>query len=160
MQAQSDGADGAASFRDRGPGPAGGISVVRTLPIDAALVNTVLLGLRRDTAGSSAGWSLGGRGSAEVDVDFLRAPTQPASWTTSARLWDPEAIAVVRAAVDLTAVSADACELAIRPDIPLTAWWSERLPALLELARAALDELAEELLWHATRDGIAARDVP
>ena len=30
------------------------------------------------------------------------------------------------------------------------------MPALLDLAHAALDELAEELLWHATRDGVAA----
>jgi hypothetical protein len=27
---------------------------------------------------------------------------------------------------------------------------------LLEIAQAALDELAEELLWQATRDGVAA----
>ena len=38
-----------------------------------------------------------------------------------------------------------------------TPWWTTRTPALLDLAHAALDELAEELLWHATRDDVATQ---
>jgi hypothetical protein len=136
---------------------AGGISVVRTLPIDPAIVNGALLALRRDTPGSATGWSLGGRGSAEVDVDFLRTPDP--TWTATARLWDPQAMAVVRAVVDLSVVEPDTCELSIRPNLPLPPWWSERVPALLDLARAALDELAEELLWHATREGVPGHEL-
>jgi len=139
---------------------AGGISVVRTLPIDPAIVNGVLFALRRETPGSVTGWSLGRRGSVEVDVDFFRTGTPDASWTTTARLWDPQAVAVVRAVVDLTAVEPDSCELSIRPELPLSPWWSARMPALMDLARAALDELAEELLWHATREGVASHDLP
>ena len=137
---------------------AGGISVVRLLPIDPALVNSMLLGLRRDTPGQAAGWSLGRRGSAEVDVDFFRTGATEPTWTATARLWDPDAVAVVRAVVDLTVTRPDGCELAIRPNLPLSPWWSARMPALLDLARAALDELAEELLWHATRDGLTSHD--
>jgi hypothetical protein len=139
---------------------AGGISVVRQLPIDPALVNGMLLGLRRDTPGSAAGWSLGRRGSGEVDVDFFRTGAPDPTWTTTARLWDAEALAVVRAVVDLTVTGPDSCEVSIRPNLPLAPWWSSRLPALVDLARAALDELAEELLWHATRGGIASHDLP
>jgi hypothetical protein len=139
---------------------AGGISVVRALPIDPAIVNGMLLGLRRDTHGSATGWSLGRRGSAEVDVDFFRTGAPVPTWTATARLWDPQAVAVVRAVVDLTVVEPDACELSIRPNLPLSPWWSARMPALLDLARAALDELGEELLWHATREGLATHDLP
>jgi hypothetical protein len=139
---------------------AGGISVVRQLPIDPALVNSMLLALRRDTPGSAAGWTLGRRGSAEVDVDFFRTGAPEPTWTATARLWDAEAVAVVRAVVDLTANDPDGCELSLRPNLPLSPWWATRMPALLDLARAALDELAEELLWHATRDGLASQDLP
>ena len=139
---------------------AGGNSVIRALPVDPAIVNGMLLGLRRDTPGSAAGWSLGGRGSAEVDVDFFRTGAPDPTWTTTARLWDPQAVAVVRAVVDLVVVVPDGCELSIRPNLPLSPWWSSRMPALLDLARAALDELAEELLWHATREGQPSHELP
>ena len=107
----------------------GTLSVARALPIDAALVGDVLVRLRRDTCGTTMRWTLGERGSAELDVDFFPVffgfvsnRVGPA-WTTSARLWDPEAVAVASAVVELTAVSTDTCELAIRPDVPLTPWW-------------------------------------
>ena len=68
---------------------AGGINVVRQLPIDPALVNSMLLGLRRDTPGSATGWSLGRRGSAEVDVDFFRTGAPEPTWTATARALGP-----------------------------------------------------------------------
>jgi hypothetical protein len=140
----------------------GSICVTRALPIDAALVGTVLGNLRRDTPGSSTAWTLGGRGSAQVDVDFypvistlnISSGNSPQiespAWTTSARLWDPEAIAMMHAVVEVRVVAMDTCEIAIRPDLPLTPWWEARIPALLDLCQAAVDELAEELLWHAS----------
>jgi hypothetical protein len=57
--------------------------------------------------------------------------------------------------VEVRAGTIDTCELTLRPAIPLSAWWTARTAALLDLARAALDELGEELLWHATRDDVA-----
>jgi hypothetical protein len=136
----------------------GNINAARSLPIDAALIGDVLRRLRRDTRGSAASWMLGTHGSAEIDIDFfpVAAPTDVPAWTTTARLWDPEAVAMVRATIELTAVAADSCTLTARPDVPLTPWWSARMPALLGLSLAALDELAEELLWHATRDNASA----
>ena len=140
----------------------GSICVARALPIDAALVGTVLGHLRRDTRGSSTAWTLGSRGSAQVDVDFypvistlnIASENDPQvespAWTTGARLWDPEAVAMVKAVIAVTVVTPDTCEITIHPDMPLTPWWEARTPALLELAQATIDELAEELLWHAS----------
>jgi len=141
----------------------GNIRVARALPIDAALVGDVLVRLRRDTPGSTMGWTLGDRGSAELDVDFFPvffgfvSTTAGPAWTTTVRLWDPAAVAVALAVVELLAVSTDTCELAIRADLPLSPWWAAHRRALVDLATATLEELAQELLWQATRDGVAAR---
>lgn len=138
---------------------AGGIFVARALPIDAALVGDVLIRLRRDAPKSVARWTLGGRGVAELDADFFPILTatdaDTPAWSTTARLWDPEGVAMLQVIVELRAVAVDGCELTVRPVLPLAPWWSARLDALLDLAHATLDELAEELLWHASRDGIA-----
>jgi len=136
----------------------GNITAARTLPIDAPLIGDVLRRLRRDTRGAAARWMLGAHGSAEIDIDFFPVitPGDAPAWTTTARLWDPDAVAMVRVTIELTAASADTCTLTARPDLPLAPWWSARTPALLDLALATLDELAEELLWHATRDNASA----
>src|SRR6478736_6669958 len=138
---------------------AGGISVARAIPMDAALARDVLRRLRRDTAGSVARWTLGGHGVAELDVEFFpilaAAEAANPAWSTTARLWDTDGVALVHVVIELRAVAADGCELMLLPEVPLAPWWSMRLPALMDLAHAALDELSEELLWHATRDGVA-----
>ena len=138
---------------------AGGISVSRALPIDAALIPNVLIRLRRDAAGAVSRWTLGDRGTAEVDVEFFpivseAGPTTP-GWSTTARLWDADGIAMLGAIVEITAATVDTCELTLRPAAELAPWWTARVPALADLAHAALDELSEELLWHATRDDVA-----
>ena len=138
---------------------AGGISVARALSIDAALIPNVLIRLRRDVPGAVARWTLGDRGAAEVDVKFFPIvsesdPATPA-WSSTARLWDPSGIAMLGAAVEITTAAIDTCELTLRPATDLAPWWTARLPALTDLAHAALDELSEELLWHATRDDVA-----
>jgi hypothetical protein len=138
---------------------AGGICVARALPIDAALLRDVLIRLRRDVPGAVARWTLGGRGAAEVDVEFMPvlsetgAPTP--AWSSTARLWDPEGVAVLQMVIEVGTATVDTCQVILRPSAPLAPWWESRLPALLDLADATLDELAEELLWHATRDDIA-----
>lgn len=140
---------------------AGGISVARALPIDAALLRDVLIRLRRDAAGSVTRWTLGELGVAEVDVAFFPILTAAGAaipaWSSTARLWDTDGVALVHVAIELRAVGADGCELTLHPEATLAPWWSDRLPALLDLAHATLDELAEELLWHATRDGVATQ---
>ena len=138
---------------------AGGICVARSLPIDAALVRDVLIRLRRDVPGGVARWTLGERGAAEIDVDFfpiLTATGDPSpAWSSAARLWDPDGVAMFPTVVEIRAGASDTCELTLRPTAPPAPWWTARTPVLLDLAHAALDELGEELLWHATRDDVA-----
>jgi hypothetical protein len=137
----------------------GGISVARTLSIDAALVPNVLIRLRRDVPGGVARWTLGGRGSAEVDVEFFPTVSEAGAagpvWSSTARLWGPVGVAMLAAVAEILTQAVDTCELVLRPATDLAPWWTARLPALLDLAQAALDELGEELLFHATRDDVA-----
>ena len=138
---------------------AGGICVARSLPIDAALVRSVLIRLRRDVPGGVVRWTLGARGAAEIDVDFFPIltvgdDTIPA-WSSTARLWDPDGMAMLPAVVEIRSGTVDTSELTLRPATPPAPWWTARTPALLDLAGAALDELGEELLWHATREDLA-----
>ncbi len=115
-----------------------GSSVARVLPIDGALLGDVLLRLRRDYANSALRWTLGDR------------PV----WTTTARLWAGTGLAVTAAIVHCVATAADEVHLTLEATLPPTAAWGKDGRELSDLARATLDELAEELLWHATRVGL------
>lgn len=138
---------------------AGGISVTRSLAIDGALVPSVLTRLRRDVPGGVARWTLGDRGSAEIDVAFFPIVAESGAvdpvWSSTARLWDPDGLAMLATVVEIRSVSVDTCVLTLRPATDLAPWWEARRPALVRLAHGALDEVAEELLWHASRDGVA-----
>lgn len=131
----------------------GSISVARTLPIDGALLADVLLRLRRDAGAAALHWTLGDRGAVEVDVNFT---TSGAAYTAAARVWDPSGLAVAGVTLRLEASAVDAVDLTIEPTSALTPWWQERMPQLLDLTHAVVDELSEELLFHAARAGIAA----
>jgi hypothetical protein len=119
----------------------GNIVVERTLPIDGALLGDVLLRLRRDAHGAVVHWTLGDHGTAEVDVNFT---SDGPSWHSSARVWERNRLAVINVEFRLTRVAEDTVvlRLATGAEVP-------------ELMRALLDELAEELLWHATRAGVS-----
>jgi hypothetical protein len=129
----------------------GGMSVARTLPIDGALLGDVMLRLRRDTSSGRLRWTLGNRGAAEVDVCFTSAGP---AWTTTARLWSHAGMVVTPARLQLLATAEDEVRLTLEPLLPAAPAGSRQGCDLLDLARAALDELAEELLWHATRAGL------
>src|SRR5215212_1185689 len=129
----------------------GTISVTRTLTIDSALLGDVLLRLRRDAGPGPLRWTLGDRGAAEIDVKFISSGT---TWTTTARVWDAGGLAVAGVALRLDPASTDTVLLTLQPTSALTPWWQERAEELLELAHAAIDELSEELLWHASRTGV------
>jgi hypothetical protein len=133
---------------------AGVISIGRTLPIDGALLDDVMLRLRRDSVTPALCWTLGKLGGAEVDARFTS--TGP-SWTTEARLWSHAGRAVTAATLHLEATGADEVRLTLEPVIPAARAGDFQNWELLDLARAAVDELAEELLWHATRAGLTNR---
>ncbi len=135
----------------------GSILVERELPIDGALVGPCLLRLRRDTAGPSCTWTLGGHGAAELDVHFRRAGDPDGgtgAWSAGGRLWEPDRLAVATVVVELWP-STDRCVLRILLGTPPPprAWRGPEHLAIL--AGALATELAEELLWHASRPGPA-----
>jgi hypothetical protein len=127
--------------------------VERLLPIDGALLSEVLLRLRRDSVASALRWTLGTRGVAEVDVSFTTEGTQ---WTTQARLWNHTGLAVAAATLRVEATAVDEVCVTLEPTLPPAQTWGTAAGELTLLAQAAVDELAEELLWHATRAGISA----
>ena len=128
----------------------GSLSVARTLPIDSALLGDVLLRLRRDAADGVLCWKLGGRGSAEIDVGFTSVG---ADWTASGRIWDPAGLALAAVTLRLESSADDTVELTLQPARTLPSGWQTRPAAFADLARAVVDELAEELLWHGARAG-------
>ena len=125
------------------------IGVQRTLPIDGALLGEVLLRLRRDSPASVLRWTLGGRGAAEVDVCFTSDGPQ---WITTARLWNETGIGLAMTAATLRVVASSADEVCVTLEPAPPAG-----PEVSSVARAAVDEFAEELLWHATRAGLTPR---
>jgi hypothetical protein len=129
----------------------GGIKVARTLPIDGALIGDVLLRLRRDAQSASVRWSLGERGAVEVDVNFV---SDGPAWCATGRIWDRSGLAVALVAWRLDARTDNDVELTVMPAADLSPWWQTRVPDLLDLMHAAVNELAEELLWHAARAGV------
>jgi hypothetical protein len=129
------------------------ISVTRTLAIDGALLGEVLLRLRRDAGSGPLRWTLGDRGVAEVDVKFTSVAN---TWTTSARVWDAGGLAVAAVALRLDYTGTDAVQLTLQPTSALTPFWQVREEELLELAHATIDELSEELLWHASHTGVTS----
>jgi hypothetical protein len=131
----------------------GGVSVERSLPIDGALLGDVLLRLRRDSPASALRWTLGDRGAAEIEVSF--ASDGPA-WTSKARLWNYAGLGMTNATVRLVPVAPDEVRLTLEP-APTSMSGDDAL-SMSDLGQATVDELAEELLWHATRAGLTFRD--
>jgi hypothetical protein len=124
--------------------------VAHRLPIGAGELERVLLRLRRDSIDQQISWSLGDHGECELEATFLRvASGGPPTWATRGRLWDRSQLAVAPVAIVITALDDDECELATRPG-SLSPWWRRNPVKYSRLARAALEELAQELLWCAT----------
>jgi hypothetical protein len=133
----------------------GGISVERDLPIDGALLGDVLLRLRRDSPASALRWTLGDRGAAEVEVAFA---SEGPSWTTRARLWNYAGLGMTTATVRLEPVAPDTVRMTLEPTISAGSPTGDDELSMSDLGQATVDELAEELLWHATRAGLTFRD--
>jgi hypothetical protein len=132
--------------------PGDGIYVERTLPIDGALLSEVLLRLRRDTEGSTIRWTLGDQGAIEIDVNIVSAGN---AWTTTARL--ACGLALVPATLQLAPLADDEVEVKLEAQQPTPEWLVTRHRELAALAHAAINELAEELLWHGARAGVASQ---
>jgi hypothetical protein len=127
--------------------------VARSLPVDGALVSDILLRLRRDAGAPMVRWTLGENGAVEVDVNFT---SDGPRFTTSGRLWDRTGLALLNITFALAVSAPDTAQLSLELPDDCPPWWQARREQLDALAHAALDELSEELLWHAARAGVAA----
>lgn len=126
----------------------GTLDIERTLPFAPALVPDVLGQLWRATAASPLRWTLGDRGTAGIDLPFVPAngTRGPARWKSNARLWTRAGSEPVVVVISLRGRGDDAVDLTLR----LADGQRERTEDM-DLARALVAELAEELLWHASR---------
>jgi hypothetical protein len=127
------------------------IEVTRTLRLDTASFADALVGLRREMAGLSQHWNLGDRGSFELD-SRLSPPARRSLGRSdlTGRLWNTagDAIAPVR----ITATSDDLVTVvALLPNGTAGSWFETHLHEHVGLAHAAVDELCEELLYHASQ---------
>jgi hypothetical protein len=134
------------------------IELTRRLPIDGGSLADVLARLRAETSGTILRWNLGARGSCEIDVSFSGRPAEGIGFTTSAKFWGPGRVAGASVQVVLVACEDDESQLEFHPAATVGDWWCDHISAFLDLAHAALEELAQELLWqHArVRDELAS----
>jgi hypothetical protein len=146
VQASLDAADGCCM--ERGTSELGTLDIERTLPFAAALLPDVLGRLWRATAASPLRWTLGDRGTAGIDLPFVATNGTPGEsrWKSNARLWSVAGREPVVVVITLRGRGEDAVALTLR----IADGQRERAEDL-DLARALVAELAEELLWHASR---------
>jgi hypothetical protein len=152
VQAPLDAADGC-SVEGRST-ELGTLDIERTLPFAPALLPDVLGRLWRATAASPLRWTLGDRGTAGIDLPFVSTNGTHGNlrrWNSNARLWSVAGSEPVVVVIGLQARSDHAVDLTLR----LADGQRERADDR-ELARALVAELAEELLWHASRHEAAA----
>jgi hypothetical protein len=101
--------------------------------------------------------SLGERGSFELGGDVVEvergARGRRVGIHLAGRIWDPSGTRMTGVDIEVHAAPGGSVEIGISPSQRLPEWFRERdLEHWTELARAALDEVCEELLWHAGHD--------
>jgi hypothetical protein len=125
-------------------------SQARRLPIDAEHLARVVARLRLDVTTAALSWSLGERGNCEVDVSFAPfAHPHGIGFTTTALVWNP--FTAARLDVRLEPCADGESQLTMRPAEPATRSWADANRGDHELVEAALEELAQELLWQHSR---------
>ena len=127
------------------------ISITRRMPIDAGMLAAVLARLRAETSGTIASWGLGERGSCDLDVTFRAAGTRSTAFETAAVLWNPSRNASAPVTVTASVCEAGESQLEIHPASPVGDWWRVHSGAYVDLAHAALEELAQEMLYQHAR---------
>ena len=127
------------------------IEVTRTLRLDNASFADALVGLRREMAGLSQHWNLGSRGSFELDARMSASARRSLGRSDlTGRLWNAEGNALVP--VRITAKSDELITVvALLPNGNAGTWFAAHVHEHVDLAHAAVDELCEELLYHASQ---------
>jgi hypothetical protein len=134
------------------------ISIARRLPIGADALAPVLARLRAETSGTTLRWNLGERGSCGVEVTFTRKingaglnGAGTGGFVSSASLSATGHDGSATVVVSLVGCDSQESQLEFHPATTIGDWWAAHLPAYLDLANAALEELAQELLYQHTR---------
>lgn len=101
--------------------------------------------------------SLGDRGSFELGGDIVeverRARGRRIGIHLAGRIWDRSGTKMTGVDIELHAAPGGGVVIGVSPSQRLPEWFREHdLEHWTELARAALDEVCEELLWHAGHD--------
>ena len=135
----------------------------RTVSLNAIETAAAVLGLRREMSGAFQRWTLGPFGVFEMDSQFvgltLSAQTRRGDQRieTTGRLWSPDGMAVVSVSVALESALAPPTQLSISVSSQLPPTFANNLVGLRALAHAALEELCEEVLFHAANIRTLAR---
>lgn len=126
------------------------VRVSRKVRIDESVLSSALLRLRRDQPAPFARWTLGDRGSFEIDAWFDTAGAISGSaLRATGWLLGPQGDMV---RIDIVAAPGHECSmLSIETLAPLPSLWEREPACLRDLARTALAELDEELRWQASR---------
>ena len=129
------------------------ISIARRLPIEADALAPVLERLRAETSGTTLRWNLGERGSCDVAVTFARMVNGagPGGFVSSASLSAPDCTGSATVVVSLVGCDSEESQLEFHPAAPIGDWWAAHLPVYLDIANAAVEELAQELLYQHAR---------
>ena len=126
------------------------VKVSRRLPMDAAALRVAMLFLALDTLSEARRWTLGPLGAVDIDPEFTPASNDGQNGTrrssTRARLCAPDGY-TVDAEIVLATHTGTEPRLSLIADPGCE---SQREP-LVTAARAAIDELAEELLFFGSR---------
>jgi hypothetical protein len=133
----------------------GNISIARRLPIDRVILPRVLGRLQEETVGLTMHWQLGDRGTCDVEVGFVvdahAAEVGVEQYVSNALLSDPHGTEIASVEVTLAPCDGNESQLELRPTQAIGPWWDNHISAYLDLAHAAIEELAQELLWYHSR---------
>ena len=138
------------------------LRIGRAVSLNSIETAAAVLGVRREMSGAHHRWTLGVYGVFEMDSQFvgltLSAQTRAGDQRieTTGRLWSPDGMAVVSIAIALESALAPPTQVTMTPTSTLPPTFSNDLTALRTLALAALEELCEELLYHAAQVRIRA----
>ena len=131
-------------------------TVTGTLALNAIQTAAAVFGVRREMSGSTQRWKLAHFGAFELDNQFagltLLGQTSHGHQriATTGRLWSPDGMAVVSVEVALETAMAPPTKISIRATSMLPPYFVDDAVAYRSLAKAAITELGEELLYHAS----------
>ncbi len=133
------------------------IEVTRAIRLSAPELADALVGLRREMTGLRPRWSLAMHGSLELDLRVRPAGSpRPSRLALAGSLRSSDLTEL--AAIRITATSeTHTSAISLLPTDDASLWHDDHLRAYLDAAHAALDELCEELLWHAAHQARAAQ---